>query len=232
MAGKIYGGRHLDEHRKMKELVLAETAVIRSAKRLISLKRYGDAMPLLESVTRKQLSTFDDGNQSTYFMLYGRCLYELGFYQRAILKSRIAARLASRSGKDAIYAEVKCQIGRIRLRQGQYIAATEEFNESYVFYRRVRDFSSMLVPLCSLAQAHFIAGNLTPARQALQNCIRGSRKYLSLSHTTLLERNLARVLLFMGELAQAKSIIDSVSNSVSSCCLQVAEFGLASIIRT
>jgi len=99
----------------MNDMVSAEAAAIRSAKSLICSKRFEDALLMLESISHRQLSTFDPVDQSMYFLLYGRCLYELGLYRSAILKARVAAHLASKSGKDALYAEVKCQIGRIRL---------------------------------------------------------------------------------------------------------------------
>ena len=177
--------------------------------KLIGNGCYEEALVKLKNL-RKSLSSVSDFFYiiRTYH-LWSDCLYELGKYQRALHKIKVAIRLMQTANDDSLYAGVKLTLGRILVRLGRFTDAVEEFNESYVFYRRNGEYKLLLFPLNSLAQLHFITGNLRRCCEVVELSMDYASKYYSQRRIDIDRRNLARVLALMGDFTKAKSLLDS-----------------------
>lgn len=182
---------------------------------LLVAENFEAALLELDAVRRYLTPASDYFEKAKFFFLQASCLYNLGRHQEALLKIKVAARFARRLADDSLFASVKLLYGRVLVRLGRLTDAAQEFNESYVFYRRTGDHKSVLFPLNSLAQLHYISGDFRRACEVLELSISYARKYYPQKNVDIDRRNLARVLLYMGSLSEARSILDTVDSTAS-----------------
>jgi len=202
--------------------LISEEALVES---LLDSGRTKEALSEIDKHRRSLAGCDDTQRISAMFHLHARVFLELGDYRRALLKIKVALRLMRRINDDSGFARMKLTIGRILVRLGCYDRASESFNESYVFYKRVGDFKSIFFPLSDLAQLHYVGGNLNRCRDVLRLCITYATRYGEERDVNIDMRNLAMVLIKMGELHRALSILDSMSGA------DTTDWEMASIAR-
>jgi DNA-binding NtrC family response regulator len=182
---------------------------------MVECEQYESAITELERGRKTMLAGAPKASVAEALHLYANCSYELGHYLRALIKIKTALRLMRNSSDNSGYASMKLTLGKILVRLGRYRDAVETFNESYVFYKRCKDYESMLYPLNALAQVQFTTGNLDRSREALELSMEYAAKYRTRRNVDIDRRNLARVLVLKGSFSEALSLIDLTDESCS-----------------
>ncbi|MFH2056480.1 MAG: sigma 54-interacting transcriptional regulator [bacterium] len=85
--------------------------------------------------------------------------------------------------------------------------ALEEYTESYVYFRRIRDHVSSLAPLEQIAVLQFFKGNYMQARELGVNILERAKSLESKEHFLIGALNLAQTQLFKGELGEALELL-------------------------
>ncbi|MCK4657719.1 MAG: hypothetical protein KAT85_11825, partial [candidate division Zixibacteria bacterium] len=178
-------------------------------------ERYRDALNMLES-HRISCSCFA-GNRdaAVFFHLYARTLHHLGEDRRALIKVKTALRLMRDSNDGSSYAAMKMTRGKILVRLGRLKDAVESFNESHVFYKRSNEYESMLYPLDALAHVHYISGNLRRSCEVFELSLLYAEKHKTRKNIDIGKRNLAVVLVSMGEFRRAMTILESIDSGAA-----------------
>ena len=178
-------------------------------------ERYRDALNMLER-HRTSCSCFAGNRDAAIFLhLYARTLHHLGEDKRALIKVKAAQRLMRDLNDGSSYAAMKMTHGRILVRLGRLMDAAESFNESYVFYKRSNEFESMLYPLDALAHVHYISGNLRRSSEVFEQSILCAEKHKTRKNVDIGKRNLAVVLVSMGEFRRAMTILESIDSGAA-----------------
>ena len=158
----------------------------------------------------------------------------LGYYGKSLVKIKTALRLAKGIKNDSLYADLKLFYGRVLARLGKYVDAVAELTESYAFYRRANDRKSLWYPLNNLAQLHYMAGQYRRCCDVLNQSLRFASKYNSQASVDMDKRNLARVLIYMGDLSKSKSLLDANDPDISdrSACAHMSHLrGMICLLR-
>ena len=170
---------------------------------------YREALSRIEGIDRSDVRRFGTSTKARIFYLAAKCLYDLGDYRRALLKIKVAGYFSRQVQVDSLHAEIKLTCGAILTKLGRFHNAIEEFNESYVFYRRAKNYGLAVYPLSNIAQIHFRLGNLRRSMEVLDLCLGYGSKYLSRKHLEIDKRNLARVRIFAGDFREADELLNS-----------------------
>ena len=176
---------------------------------------YSQALASLREIDRRDISASDTTTKARVCCMHGKVLYELGQCKEALLKTKVAVRLAKRVANHFLLAEAKYLLGRILAKLGRLNDAAEQFNESYAIYRAFDDSESLFLPLNSLAQLHHISGNYRRCCEVLELSINCAAKYHTQRNIDIDKRNLARVLFCMGDFRKAESFLDSIMPDVT-----------------
>jgi tetratricopeptide (TPR) repeat protein len=201
---------------------------------LLEQSQYKEVLSRLSNLRSSYVDKTDVLEIARIYHLHAKALYLTGQNRPALLKAKAALRLMRLENDFSLYADIKLLLGLILMTLGRVAEAGEAFNESYVFYKRTGDTKSLLFPLNNLARLHFVSGNLILAREVLERCVRIATQYHSEKRVNIDKRNLARVLLFMGDLKGSEAILRAIRNcdpEVSGRANTCQMLGVLSILR-
>ena len=194
----------------MRESITSHKSPLLTARKFFDRECYDKALAELRQLRSVVGNSLDTIEKIQMFQLFAKCFCELGEYKQALLKIKVAIRLTGRVEDCSLYADVKLDHGIILSRMGRLKDAEQEFLESYAFYKRTNDHRAMLYPLNCIAQMHFVAGNLTRSSDVLELCVKYASMYHSQKDVDIDKRNLARVLVRLGRLERAESVLESI----------------------
>ncbi|MBU1320463.1 MAG: sigma 54-interacting transcriptional regulator [candidate division Zixibacteria bacterium] len=185
-------------------------AQVLEAEQMMLQGLYEDALAALTDCRKNLVGSTDTQSKIRVYQQLAKCLCEVGRYRESLIKIKTAIRLAHRIDDWASYAELKLDLGRILSRVGRFREAEQEFNESYVFFRSSGDHKSMMYPLNYLAQIHYLTGNLRRSCEVIELSVECARKFHSQRDVDIDRRNMARILMYIGDFSRAESIIENI----------------------
>ena len=172
---------------------------------LMSQKAYSAALEFIKDNNVSRLPDLSTQELSKVLFIEAKCLYRLGSYRKALSKLKVSVKIGTALADESLYASQKYWMGQILSEIGQLDRAFEEFNESYVFFRRNRNFGKMLAPLERIVLVHFLRGNYAQALEVSKSLLAKARQLNSTEDVRIATYNLVRVLLFSGELREART---------------------------
>jgi DNA-binding NtrC family response regulator len=189
------------------------TTTKRRIERLYAEKRYRTALEIIEALDLRELAGGDPEELAFLYLMQARCYLRIGLYRKALLKLRVSIKLAETSSDYSLVARQKYALGQIYHETGRLERALEEYTESYVYFRRVRDTERMLAPLETTAMIHFMRSDYYQARAVCHKILQLAEQ-ASLSEDMVIGYlNLALTEMFLGEFAEARANLN--------CALQV-----------
>jgi transcriptional regulator with AAA-type ATPase domain/uncharacterized membrane protein len=178
---------------------------------LVDSKNFNQALERLEDFFKSTKSELSLMEIADLYYKWGACYWRTGEYKKACYKLKTALYLLANTSDHLLYARIKNVLGCVRMKMGQMTDALETFNESYVFYKRIRKYDEILHPLGNMANIHCILGNLRRSIEVLRQeesiCARISDADKSLN---IIRRNMARVMILSGDFNEAADIFDSM----------------------
>ena len=197
-----------------------ESAQLRLAE-LIDKRLFAEALLFSESFSRVDIRGMHISEKSELYYFIARSLFELGEYNKAIIKVKTAMRLIRPTAEHLQYARQKQLLGNVFTRLGRNREALECYVESFAGFKRACSNVDIYGSLVNIGLAHFSGGDLGQALKYFAEARDAARKYNSESKVMLVERNIARALVLTGRFSESHNILlaqrkNSDSSGVSS----------------
>ncbi len=180
---------------------------------ILAKRQYADALILLESVKREQIRSMDAEELAEFYLTQAKCYYRLGEYKKAMLKLRVSMRVSRPLSTDVLYASQKYWLGQILSETGNLDRALEEFNEAYVFYRRLGDTEMMMAPLERIVLVHLLRGNYAQAIEVSLSLLKQASGLDLTEDIHIATFNLVRVLILVGRFQEADHYLSRLDAS-------------------
>jgi DNA-binding NtrC family response regulator len=184
----------------------AENILI-SIRNLMSEKGVGVAYEALIKLDKSVVRDFSLEDKFSYYILQSKCLLRIGEIRAALLKARVALRILRGSHNDTLYAYAKYILGAILLDYGQLDRAAEEYNEAYVYYKRLANSDKVALTLSRLAHVYYLKGQLNRSYDYLAKgrdlCKRtGETNYLA-----SILNNMCKIAISMGRFSEVEDVL-------------------------
>lgn len=182
--------------------------------KLVTSEDYLQALEELNKSAKticQNLNKFEIGELYYY---WGVSLYEHGDNKKALYKFKVALFMLRDSNDHLLYARAKYYFGRVLILLGRVHDSLEIFTESFLYYKRIRKYDEIYIPLDNIAQVHFILGNLKKSIEVLKQKMEYVKRINDDYLVQGTYRKLARVLVFAGEFNEAINTLNAVEDRI------------------
>lgn len=189
---------------------------IADAESLFARKEYPAVLRILSAADKQSIRQLSRRDIAGLLLLKGRCRFEMGQYQSALISVKASLRLTRASDEHELFARGKQVMGNTLMLMGRFEEAKCSHLEAFAAFKRTGLSEMLFGTHVNLGLCNFYHGDLTTARRNLEDALTCARKYNSNSEVSLCLRNLSRVLLFTGSFDKALSTLREAEQQVHS----------------